>query len=109
MARSRPQDPPAANGPTQSPVTPDGGRLPESENVRTWLYRSDRAPGPADVQDWPQLCRDDENLLWVDLTDPSDALITEVAQLLGIEHLGLAASHGPVPPTPRTQVCNNCV
>ncbi len=53
--------------------------------VRTWLYRADRPPTRADVQEWPELCRDDGNLLWVDLTDPADETLAQVSRLLGID------------------------
>src|SRR6266542_1290859 len=53
--------------------------------VRTWLYRADRPPARADVQEWPELCRDDGNLLWVDLTDPADETLAEVSRRRGID------------------------
>ena len=71
---------PADDAPTAAgapPSTPDG--------VRTWLYRADRPPTRADLQDWPELCRDDGNLLWIDLTDPADEVLIEVSRLLGID------------------------
>jgi magnesium transporter len=54
-------------------------------DMRTWLYRSDRTPTRAELSEWPTLCQDDQNLLWVDLVDPSDEVLAEVSQLLGID------------------------
>jgi magnesium transporter len=88
VLRGAPQSASPANGTSPGAVPADTDRLPgvdAMENVRTWLYRSDRTPGRANVRDWPGLCQDDENLLWVDLTNPSDELIAEVAKLLGID------------------------
>ncbi len=42
----------------------------EPGQMRTRLYRADGPPRDADISQWPELCLDDENLLWVDLTDP---------------------------------------
>ena len=59
------------------PRAPDG--------VRTWLYRQDKPPTRADVEEWPQLCQDDANLLWVDLNDPPDDVLEQVSRILGID------------------------
>ena len=53
--------------------------------MRTWLFNADRDPAPAEIEDWPSLCQDDENLLWVDLTNPDDETTAQVAHLLGID------------------------
>src|SRR5918994_1309464 len=64
----------------------DGHADPHAPNgIRTWLYRADRPPARADVQEWPELCRDDANLLWVDVTDPPDDVLEEVCRILGID------------------------
>lgn len=59
-------------------VTPAG-------SVRTRLYRIDQAPCDADLANWPALCEDDENLLWVDLTNPAATLLDEVTALLNVD------------------------
>jgi magnesium transporter len=53
--------------------------------VRTRLYRIDQGPSDADLANWPALCEDDENLLWVDLEDPDDRLLDEVVALLNVD------------------------
>jgi magnesium transporter len=61
------------------------GRLTSQNGIRTRLYRTDQAPSDADLASWPALCGDDENLLWVDLTDPPDALLDEVMALFDVD------------------------
>ena len=59
------------------PRAPDG--------VRTWLYRADKPPTRAKVEEWPSLCQDDTNLLWVDLNDPPDDVLERVCRVFGID------------------------
>lgn len=82
---ARPNMPPASANDRTEGIVPDGVSDEVQDGVRTWLYRSDRPPTRADVQDWPSLCEDDENLLWVDMTNPSEDVLDEVSKLLGID------------------------
>src|SRR5688572_10887550 len=65
----------------------DGGHAdPHAPNgVRTWLYRKGEPPTRADVEEWPELCKDDANLLWVDLTDPPDDVLEQVCRMFGVD------------------------
>jgi magnesium transporter len=59
--------------------------LPTQKGVTARLYRADATPTVVDVGDWPELCRDDDNLLWVDLENPSDDLLAAVASLFKVD------------------------
>lgn len=88
-----PDLPRSEGGTTHSPLdsTPgatgdgNGSIVAAGDSVRTWLFNADRDPAPAEIEDWPSLCQDDENLLWVDLTNPDDETTAQVAHLLGID------------------------
>lgn len=53
--------------------------------ITTSLFRLNESPTAPDMTEWPGLCQDDENLLWVDLQDPSDAELAEVMEHLDID------------------------
>ena len=53
--------------------------------IRSRLFRADRTPGPADAAAWPSLCRDDANLLWVDLEAPTDDEVAQVVERFGVQ------------------------
>ena len=88
-----PDLPRSEGGTTHTPITPEPGAagggngaiVAAQDRVRTWLFHADKPPAPAEIDEWPSLCQDDENLLWVDLTNPDGETIAQVAQLLGID------------------------
>ncbi len=71
--------------PSAEPAGGSGVTATLSEGVRTRLYHIDHAPCDAHLANWPSLCQDDENLLWVDLSAPEDALLDEVVALLSVD------------------------
>jgi magnesium transporter len=74
-----------------------------SPTIYSRLYRADAPPREADIHRWPELCQDDENLLWVDLTDPTDSQLESVASLLGIDpRSARIATHSRIRPNVRT-------
>ncbi|HEV2124641.1 MAG TPA: magnesium transporter CorA family protein [Chloroflexota bacterium] len=58
--------------------------------IRTRLYHIGHPPRDAQYQDWPNLCQDDENLLWIDITAPVDHQLTHIGELLGIDPRAIA-------------------
>lgn len=63
--------------------------------IATSLFRPDASPAEPSMTEWPNLCQDDENLLWVDLRAPSDTEVARVVEVLGIDPRALETSRRP--------------
>lgn len=53
--------------------------------IRARLFRSEHPPADAAVADWPALCQDDANILWVDAHAPSEAEFADITRLFHID------------------------
>jgi magnesium transporter len=63
--------------------------------LRAQLFRADQPPAPADSADWPALCGDDANLLWVDVVGPDAAELARVAEALALDPRAVATTRRP--------------
>ncbi len=53
--------------------------------IRARLFRSEHPPADAAVAEWPALCLDDANILWVDAHAPSEAEFADITRLFHID------------------------
>ncbi|MCA1645818.1 MAG: magnesium transporter CorA family protein, partial [Chloroflexi bacterium] len=53
--------------------------------IRARLFHSGHASAEAAIADWPALCQDDMNILWVDAHAPSEAEFAEITRLFHID------------------------
>jgi magnesium transporter len=63
--------------------------------IRAQVFRADRPPAAADAADWPALCADDANLLWVDAVAPDDAELSRVTEALAVDPRAVATTRRP--------------
>jgi magnesium transporter len=63
--------------------------------IRARLFRADRPPAEASLADWPALCADDANLLWVDVVAPDEAELAGVTGPLAVDPRAVATTRRP--------------
>jgi magnesium transporter len=63
--------------------------------IRAQLFRAGRPPARAAPADWPALCADDANLLWVDAVAPDAAELARVTEALALDPRAVATTRRP--------------
>lgn len=53
--------------------------------IRAQLFHEESPPRSVDVADWPTLCQDDANLLWVDVEAAENGEVDRVARMFNLE------------------------
>jgi magnesium transporter len=60
--------------------------------LRAWLYRAGQPPAAAEQEDWPALCADGDNLLWIDVSVEDEAEVDRVTAVLDIDPRAVATT-----------------
>ena len=63
--------------------------------LRAWLFRAGQPPAAAEQADWPALCADGDNLLWIDVAVEDEAEVDRVTAVLDIDPRAVATTRRP--------------